>query len=151
MAIPIDDEDFVPLIAFRLNWRFRGRQHGAMSDGTLQRIRPLSEAAASRLGPTVAAASQEGGSFAVTFRSDDTPAVVRNRLRELPPAPSEIVLVSWDARTAVVTDWDCFVTYWDDFCYPSSDDVTVLPLDGEWMVCYRHYEVIQFRPSPNGA
>jgi hypothetical protein len=151
MAIPIDDEDFVPLTGFRLHWRFSGRQHGAMSDGFLQRIRPLSEAAASRLGPSVAAVSRDAGSFAATFRSDDTPDVVRNRLRELPPAASDIVLVSWDERTAVVTDWDCFVTYWDDFCYPSADDVTVLPLEGDWMVCYRHYEAIQFRPRSNGA
>ena len=94
---------------------------------------------------------RDGAEFSVTFRSDDPPGAVRQRLRELPPPPDEVVLVSWDAQTAVITDWDAFVTHWDDFCYPSSDDVTVLPLAGDWDLCYRHYEVMQFRPrrTPN--
>lgn len=151
MVISIDKAEYVPLDDFRLHWRFSGRRHGGLSGEVLRRIRPLSEATISRLGPRVAAAVHDGGSFDVTFRSDDTPDVVRSRLRELPPAATDAVLVAWDARTAVITDWELFVTYWDDFCYPSSDDVTVLPLDGEWVLCYRHYEAVQFRSRANGA
>ena len=62
-------------------------------------------------------------------------------------APTEAVLISWDARTAAMTDWELFVAHWDDFCYPASDDVTVFPLGGEWVLCYHHYEVFQFRQT----
>ena len=87
----------------------------------------------------------------MTFRSDDAPSDVRERLRGLPPAPDERVLVLWDARTALVTEWAVFVESWDDFCYPSSDDVSVLPLVDDWVLCYRHYEVMQFRTRSGTA
>jgi hypothetical protein len=39
------------------------------------------------------------------------------------------IVVSWDADTAVLTDTELFIEHWDDFCYPASDDVTVLPAE----------------------
>ena len=149
--IEIGDADTVPLEEFRLQWRFTDRHADRWSADTRRRVRPLSTRAAEALGSFAATSCRDGAEFSATFRSDDPPGAVRQRLRELPPPPDEVVLVSWDAQTAVVTDWDAFVTHWDDFCYPSSDDVTVLPLAGDWVLCYRHYEVMQFRPrrTPN--
>jgi hypothetical protein len=54
------------------------------------------------------------------------------------------ILVSWDKDTAVVTDWGVFCDYWDDFCYPASDDVTVLPMAVEWILSYGHGESFEF-------
>jgi hypothetical protein len=30
------------------------------------------------------------------------------------------------------------------FCYPSSDDVTVVPVSGAWQLIYHHYEQFDF-------
>ena len=38
---------------------------------------------------------------------------------------SQTVIVHWDNTTAVETTWEVFAHYWDDFCYPSSDDVDI--------------------------
>ena len=142
--IEIRDGDYVSLDEFPLGWRFHADRR-PLSAPERHRLRPLSTEAAGRVGHLAANACRDGGPFAVAFRSDDSPVVVLGRLRELPPGPTDPVLVSWDGRTAAVTDWELFVEHWDDFCYPASDDVTILPPGGEWVLCYRHYEVFQFR------
>jgi hypothetical protein len=38
-----------------------------------------------------------------------------------------------------------FVGRWDDFCFPSSDDVTVYPADERWLLEYAHREEFVFR------
>ena len=50
------------------------------------------------------------------------------------------LLVSWTRELAVLTDAELFAARWDTFCYPSSDDATVLPLDGRWLLFYSHEE-----------
>jgi hypothetical protein len=82
---------------------------------------------------------------------DDVPRQVAERLRGLAPTPGTPVLVSWHDEVAVLTDWELFVAHWDDFCYLSSDDVTVWPPSGEWILCYRHYEVFQLRSNAPAA
>jgi len=146
LVIELLETDFVSLDDFPLRWRFERDRRGVSTDD-LSRVRPLSATAAATTDRRARDACDEGWASGLTFRSDDAPAVVLDRLRELPPAPTEAVLISWDARTAAMTDWGLFVAHWDDFCYPASDDVTVFPLGGEWVLCYHHYEVFQFRQT----
>ena len=56
--------------------------------------------------------------------------------------PSKVadILVSWDKATCAMTNTDIFTAYWDDFCYPSSDDCDIIPIDGEWILQYDHHE-----------
>jgi hypothetical protein len=42
------------------------------------------------------------------------------------------------------TSWEFFTAHWDDFCYPLSDDVLVLPDSGAWVLRYHHEEVFYF-------
>jgi hypothetical protein len=117
----------------------------------LRRIRPLSAAAAAQAHSQTLVRCREAGEFTTSFRRDDAPAEVRQSLRELPPHVTSSVLISWDNQTAAVTEWYVFVEHWDDFCYPASDDVTVVPLAGGWTLCYRRYEVFQFQARPAAA
>lgn len=43
-----------------------------------------------------------------------------------------------------MADWGTFVSFWDDFCYAGSDDVTILPLREHWTLCYDHDEQFRF-------
>ena len=54
------------------------------------------------------------------------------------------VILSWDEETALNTTWGTFAHYWDDFCYPSSDDLVVFPDHLEWCVFYAHYEILVY-------
>ena len=65
-------------------------------------------------------------------------------LRRLSVARSQRVTVGWDTSTAVRTTSGVFTRYWDDFCYPSSDDVEVFPGSGAWLLLYHHWELFEW-------
>jgi len=57
---------------------------------------------------------------------------------------NQTVIVSWDNNLAALVKWKVFCEFWDDFCYPSSDDVAIFPLSEEWMLFYSHSECFDF-------
>jgi len=57
---------------------------------------------------------------------------------------NQTVVVSWNNDLAALVKWEVFCKYWDDFCYPSSDDVAVFPLSAEWILFYSHHEYLIF-------
>ena len=65
-------------------------------------------------------------------------------LRERQPDLSVPVVLSWDESTAIRTIWEVFTNYWDDFCYPSSDDVLVWPESESWVLLYHHAHEFRF-------
>ena len=54
------------------------------------------------------------------------------------------VYLSWDIETALKTNWNIFSQYWDDFCYPASDDLTIIPVDETWILAYFHEEIFEY-------
>jgi len=76
-------------------------------------------------------------------------------LQTLPISPGERVTVRWGCdHVAVETTWEIFAKYWDDFCYPVSDDVQVFPRSGEWLLLYHETEVFEWgrtTPSQTGG
>ncbi|MES9974871.1 MAG: hypothetical protein ABW094_11465 [Candidatus Thiodiazotropha sp.] len=54
------------------------------------------------------------------------------------------IFVSWSPDCAVVTTLNIFIKYWGDFCYPSSDDVSIWPVNNAWFLQYFHYEEFSF-------
>jgi hypothetical protein len=139
--------DFTPIEEFPLAWRWAA-PHDALPPDVLAEIRPLHPGAAAALGSEAAArcASAPVWEYAETFQAEwDVEEPVAKDLLALGIGPEARVVVSWDARTAVVTRWGVFARHWGAFCYPSSDDVTVwAPGDG-WTLCYRHFQIFQFR------
>ena len=125
---------------FPLAWRWTQSSHTVLPPDVLARIRPLSSAEAAR----VHQSSRRPHSGA----ADSCPAEEESRtriwLRRVQPELRAGVFVSWSEDLAVETSWDIFTEYWDDFCYPSSDDVTVVPVAGSWRLIYHHYEQFEF-------
>ncbi len=60
------------------------------------------------------------------------------------PKPTGSIVISWDRETAVQTNWDTFVSYWDDFLYPGSDDVAVFDNNGLWLLDYNHNGILKY-------
>jgi len=106
----------------------------------LARIRPLSPAEAAR----VHESSSVPHSGAVDSCSTKDGVTVQLWLRRVQPDLQARVFISWSEDLAVETSWDIFTEYWDDFCYPSSDDVTIIPVAGSWRLSYHHYEQFEF-------
>ena len=51
------------------------------------------------------------------------------------------IIISWDENNCVITNWKIFKYNWDDFCYPSSDDVFIYPMNGDFIIYYMHEEI----------
>jgi hypothetical protein len=136
-------EDFSLLDDFPLCWRWTEERANVLPAHDLARIHPLTAARAAEIAPRAAYLCDQRRDLPFWLNADAAPAKVEARLRALHIAPKERVVVSWNEGTAVVTDWDFFCHYWDDFCYPSSDDVTVLAVNGQWVLCYDHCEVFR--------
>ena len=125
---------------FPLAWRWTQPSHTVLPPDVLARIRPLSSAEAAR----VHQSSRHPHSGAADSCSAEEESRARIWLRRVQPELRAGVFVSWSEDLAVETSWDIFTEYWDDFCYPSSDDVTVVPVAGSWRLIYHHYEQFEF-------
>ena len=150
----------LPLSQFGLLWRWNDPRHAVLPDGAIAQIHALSARAAAELARTAAtlgATFPEGQwPTRIPAPSDSQAATdrVRAALQALPIAAAETIVVSWSVELAVFARWGIFAEYWDTFCYPSSDDVTVWPTRlsaggpeaqrEAWVLQYRHYELIEF-------
>lgn len=141
--IPLTESDFVPLDGFSLAWRWTDEDHGTLPPESLQRIRPLTATRAAAIAPEATELCIGGDTAMVRMAAGD-PDPVRAWLTTLPVESGAAILLSWDVETAVATDWQTFVTHWDDFCYPGSDDLTVWSPEASWYLCYDHEEVFRF-------
>ena len=141
-----DAASFATLDDFVLRRRFPDLRGADAPPESRPRLRPLTPAAASRIaGDAESRCAASSASATTTFRTDDSPGIVKERLHALPIAATTEILVSWNGATAVLTDWGFFRDRWGDFCYPASDDVTIWSPNEPWTVCYRRFEVLQFR------
>lgn len=144
----LPESSFVPLDEFELAWRWTKPTHAVLPADVLARIRPLTVEAAVAVGADASARCRAtpGVDERVSAAADAVdPNVVRSWLAALPIPPTQTILVSWANHLAVCTDWSVFLAYWDDFCYPSSDDVSIWTPNAAWTVCYDHDEFFAFR------
>jgi hypothetical protein len=124
---------------FPLAWRWTQASYAVLPPEVLAQIRPLSASEATQL---CSRGSSERTS--VVSCSTEDPDGVSAWLRRVQPDSRVRVYVAWSDELAVETNWQIFTEYWDDFCYPSSDDVKVAPVVGTWQLVYHHYEQLDF-------
>lgn len=148
ISISIAPLDIVALADLPLKWRWANPDHNALTESESRQIRPLSAAAARRVeSALIPLLDLKQQSLAVEmFEEMDTadasgdPRDVRAWLLGKVPTQARDVIVSWDSDVAVLSSIDVFCRYWDDFCYPGSDDVTIWAVTDEWAALYCHWE-----------
>jgi len=134
---------------FPLKWRWTDERYCLLSLPSLAQIRPFTSAKAKELLELSFQFSGENGLLRDRFNDVEQidasleHEVVRDWLMTRMSGHAQIV-VSWDADTAVQVPPHIFCDHWDDFCYPSSDDVIAWPINGEWALSYSHYEEFDF-------
>lgn len=144
--INIEETDFRSIDSFPLKWRWTDSRWNKLPDETLNSIQPLSENKSRELCQYSLAFSNQSGLVESLFDrlsridiSDDSPEI-RQWLLDRSSDLKQTVAVSWDNELAALVSWRVFCEYWNDFCYPSSDDVAIFPLSGDWMLFYSHDE-----------
>ncbi len=59
------------------------------------------------------------------------------------------VTISWRRNCAVHTNWGIFTQWWDDFCYPSSDDTFIVADVPRWLLAFHHEDWFSFCHEPS--
>jgi hypothetical protein len=135
---------------FPLIWRWTSAAHALFSASELAGLRPCSLIEAARIRDASRSFDLRDGLdprhfSSVRVQSADVSTLDGcTWLRAQAPDLSEQVTLSWDGETALRTGWEFFTARWDDFCYPMSDDVVVVPDSGSWILRFHHEEIFYF-------
>ena len=158
--LEIKENDFRSIDSFPLKWRWTDSRWNKFSDSKLNKIQPLSETKAHELFQhSKQSYDFETGLAESLFEkieqinASGEVEEIQRWLSACSSDSSQTVIVSWDDRLAALIEWKVFCEYWDDFCYPASDDVTIFPFSEEWALLYSHEEYFIFgkRRKDNGA
>ena len=131
---------------FTLNWRWTDPKYNQFSNDELKKIIPLDTTIATEY-------YNEGISF--LEKNSFTPAKDRFHKFENIQATQfkevqkwlnskitiDEIILSWDSNTAIIVNTNLFIEKWDDFCYPSSDDIVILLKTQNSIILYQHSEV----------
>lgn len=127
---------------FSLSWRWISSTHTNLPDEVVRTLKPLSPETAKRFAQSV---PSELSSASLRFEAKDV-LVTQRWLEEL-GVPAQRVTVVWNEETAISLPWAGFCEYWDDFCYPSSDDADIFLQNERAFLRWRHYEVFEHDPK----
>lgn len=135
--IELQPADFSPLPEFGRAWRFLDPKYNVLPPAALADLHPISpnrlatmnavlEIASARIATGLAQLTD----IDAACESEEARGLISAALGGLPIRTDQRVIVGWDRDDIFETSWRTFCAYWGDFCYPSSDDVTIYPLDG---------------------
>ena len=150
MKIEFDTNEIIPFENFKLNWRWDSVHNPTILSVESEQIKPLSEIESKRINKIIDYFESESNLYKLFESSDwfiassETELTKENFLdnfRQLTQNYNENLFISWNRRTCVYTTKEIFIKYWDDFCYPSSDDVTIISELTNWVYFYNHIEV----------
>jgi hypothetical protein len=153
----IEESDFRSLDSFPLKWRWTDSRWNKLPDNALDAIQPLSESKSRELCQYSLEFSDQSGLIESSFEhiaqidTSGDESEIRQWLLDRSSDLNQTVVVNWDNELAALVRWEVFCEYWDDFCYPSSDDVAIFPLSGEWFLFYSHSEYFMFGERGNNG
>ncbi|HEX8279700.1 MAG TPA: hypothetical protein VF540_13440 [Segetibacter sp.] len=148
--ISFEDSDFRSIDKLPIKWRWTDSRWNKLPDDALKSIQPLVETKASELCQYSLCFHNQSGLNESLFENikqvdaSGEASEIKQWLLGCSSNLNQKVIVSWNNENAVLVQWKVFCEFWDDFCYPSSDDVAIFPLTEEWMLFYGHKEVFVF-------
>ena len=123
---------------FSLIWRWTAATHAVFPDEILESLEPIDQVSIKLLLDKELQAPEPMYSY--HFQSDDE---TESWLVKQLDKDEEVTLV-WDSETGLKVKWETFCRYWDDFCYPASDDVGIFLEGQKLFMLWRHYEVFDY-------
>jgi hypothetical protein len=116
-----------------------------LSPDELESLRPLPEDEAAVLCDEVVKwRDQHEPEARMNVDDKSNEATVAKWLDHVIPNDDNELMLIWDRRTAVRVPRVLFVRRWDDFWYPSSDDLSVIGADGRWHLEMHHHGSFEF-------
>lgn len=133
-----------------LAWRWTDPDYAILPEDTLAQMQPIEQREAQGLFQrsqhflVLDSLCPEVFASVMRHSAEVTAEVGRRWLREQQSDLSAQVTVSWQQDVAIRTTWEIFTAHWENFCYPSSDDVIVWPGSERWALFYFHEQEFQF-------
>ncbi len=158
MRIEVDYSEIIPLKDFELNWRWEKTHNPNISDSEKAHINPVSQVESKRLNKVIAFFEIEDNlnkgfngtnSISANCENDEKIESFRDKLTSILELWDENVIVTWNRTTSLKTTKEVFLKYWDDFCYPSSDDVIIISVETNWIMFYNHMEFAKIWTKKN--
>ena len=153
MKIEIDSDEIMPFEEFELNWRWDDVHNPNISLEDKGQIKPLSIVESKRINKVIDYFESESN-LCKTFEPTDwfrasseakkSIEKFSNDFQKLTEGYNENLFISWNRSTCIYTTKEIFMKYWSDFCYPSSDNITIISELTNWVYFYNHIEVGQF-------
>lgn len=134
------DADLRPLEDFPLKWRWTDAKWDRLPPEATTQIISLTESKAAEL---FEFQKQFNNSINTSKEILDTSSAEIQTVEDWLTTRiggENYVFVSWNQNWAVRTTAEIFCRYWNTFCYPSSDDVTVSANNLNWILFYHHDE-----------
>lgn len=133
----------------RLAWRWTDSRYAVLPEEVLAELQPIEkveakafhELALSFLGTDELSSEFNSCMASAASLSGEEGS---NWLAQQEPLSEKEVVLSWEPAVALKTSWAIFVEYWQEFCYPASDDLVVWPAVGNWVLLYHHEEELYF-------
>lgn len=150
LKINIEVSEFIPLKDFELGWRWETNHNSEISELEKKQIQPVTESESKRLNKIIDYFEFEPNLTEKYNQTDWISANAENNLKverfknqlELLLEPwNEGIIITWKRNITLKTSKSIFLKYWTDFLYPSSDDVTIISEETNWIMFYRHFEV----------
>jgi hypothetical protein len=150
LRIEIDNSEIIDLKDFELKWRWEKTHNPDISDSEKPHIEPVSVTESKRLNKVIdyfeiednlSRDFTETDWISANSESFEKVDAFRNTLSTILKGWNENIIVTWNRTTTIRTTKELFLKYWDDFCYPSSDDVTIISEETNWVMFYNHIEV----------
>lgn len=136
----------IPMDKFKLKWRWMDENYRLFPEEVLSRIFPLDGPSSKKVWEKSLTFIDKGTEFSPnselfdsieTIDTTESSEVVNWLMSKM---PSGEIVISWQPDTAVKTTTSIFIKYWDEFCYPSCDDVSIWSESESWVIHFWHYE-----------
>lgn len=124
---------------FPLAWRWTQATHTVLPIEVLKTLTPLCLESAQLLSESVPSFFPEGS---LKFDTSNEELDAGQWLKNLGVA-SQQVTISWSNNMALSLPWLTFCKYWDEFCYPSSDDADIFLKNNRFFLRWNHYELFE--------
>ncbi len=153
MIIVPNLNETIGLNEFSLAWRWDNNHNPTIDLEELELIKPFNETEAKRLNKIIDFYENpenlkrdfvESDWLSANSETVEKKKKFADEISELTAEGYENVFISWNRSTCVYMPLKIFIKYWDDFCYPGSDDVTILSEYANWVLFYNHIEVCKF-------
>jgi hypothetical protein len=132
---------------FPLAWRWTQSSHAVLPANVLASLIPLESTHTDQLYHRGEKVFSDISATSILQHHSEEFEATREWLVRLPFSANARVLIVWSRDTGISLPWHTFVAFWDDFCYPSSDDAFVFPESGSAGLAWNHYEVFQYVES----